>query len=231
MATYNVRSMRDSVPALIRVIRAIRPDVLCLQEAPRRLGWRRRREMLARRTGMTVAAGRRRGGMAVLTGPGVRVLHAETRLLRPHLWLERRAAAIAVVEAGGLRLAVCSMHLDLEEHARLRHAREVVALVRDAAGRHGAAVVVAGDVNEPPGRPAFDVLTADLTDCYPCAPKGDGLTFPAARPRTRIDAIFAAPELTVLSCGVADADPADLAAATDHLPVVAELSAPEKRSS
>ncbi|NUP69048.1 MAG: endonuclease/exonuclease/phosphatase, partial [Nonomuraea sp.] len=35
VASYNVRSMRDSVPALGRVIAALRADLVCVQEAPR----------------------------------------------------------------------------------------------------------------------------------------------------------------------------------------------------
>lgn len=225
VATYNVRSLRDSVPALVRVIRAARPDVLCLQEAPRFARWRQRRAALAAAAGMTVAAGRRRGGMAVLAGPGVRLLHAEGRLLRREPRLERRAVAIAVVEARGLRLAVASLHLDLRADARLRHAREALALVEAVALRYGAAIVAAGDLNERPGGEAFRFLAERLTDCYRAAPRGSGMTFPARAPNARIDAIFAGPGLVALSCGGVSADPADLAVATDHLPVVAEIMA------
>ncbi|MCG5212262.1 endonuclease/exonuclease/phosphatase family protein [Streptosporangium soli] len=225
VATYNVRSMYDDVPALTRVIRALRADVLCLQEAPRRSFWRRRRGGLALATGMTVAAGRRRGGMAVFTGPGVRILHAEHHLLSFDPGLERRATALAVVEAGGLRLAVASVHLDLNAAARVRHAAEAVALLEAAAARYGAAIVLAGDINERADGDAFRHLSDRLTDCYASAPRGDGLTFSARRPGARIDAVFAGHGVSVESCGGADADPADLAAATDHLPVVAELGA------
>ncbi|GLW10523.1 hypothetical protein Misp01_56510 [Microtetraspora sp. NBRC 13810] len=223
VATYNVRSMYDSVPALVRVIRALRPDVLCVQEAPRWLLWRRRRRQLAHASGMTVAAGLRRGGTAVFVGPGARVLHAEGHLLRGFFPLERRAVAIAVVEAGGLRLAVGSIHLDLDSSARFCHAAEALTLIRAAADRHGAEPVLAGDVNEQADQRTFRYIAGELTDCYPCAPRGDGMTFLARRPDKRIDAVFAGSGLTVVACGGAEADPDDLVRATDHLPVVAEL--------
>ncbi|MFD8525775.1 endonuclease/exonuclease/phosphatase family protein [Streptosporangium canum] len=226
VASYNVRSMKDDVAALGRVISAIRPDVLCVQEAPRFLCWRRRRGRLAASGGLTVAAGRRLGGVAVLVGPGVRLLHGEGHLLRWFPGLEQRAVAIAVLEAEGRRVAVGSVHLDLDRGARLCHTTEALALLRAAAGRFGALPVLAGDINEQSHEPAWRHLAGHLTDCYPVSPRGDGLTFPARRPGRRIDAIFAAAGLPVLSCGVAEADPADLVAATDHLPVVAELGRP-----
>ncbi|MBB2911873.1 endonuclease/exonuclease/phosphatase family metal-dependent hydrolase [Streptosporangium becharense] len=224
VASYNVRSMKDDVGALERVVAALRADVLCVQEAPRFLRWRRKRVRLAAFGGLSVVAGRRRGGVAVLAGPGVRVVHGEGHLLQPFLGLERRAIAIGVVESDGWRAAVGSVHLDLDETARVRHAAEALALLRATADRFDALPVLAGDINEQADQPGWRHLTERLTDCYPVSPRGAGLTFPARGPHLRIDAIFAAPDLSVVSCGDAGADPADLVAATDHLPVIAELT-------
>ncbi|WP_285703716.1 endonuclease/exonuclease/phosphatase family protein [Microtetraspora sp. NBRC 16547] len=220
-----MRSARDDRRALVRVIRAIRPDVLCVQEAPALPGRRRR---LARDAGMTIAAGERPvsarlAGVAVLTGPAVRLLHAEQRRLRWFPGLEPRAVALAVVEKDGLRLVVCSFHLDLHRGARLRHAAEIMPIADRLARLFGAHAVLCGDVNEEPAGPTWRYLASRFTDCYAKAPKGDGGTYSARRPAKRIDGIFAAPELTVARCGAADAAPADLVAATDHRPVVADL--------
>jgi endonuclease/exonuclease/phosphatase family metal-dependent hydrolase len=117
VGTYNVRSMYDDNAALARVIRAMAPDVLCVQEAPRLLGWRRKRARLASRAGLRVVSGRRFGGVAVLAAPDVRVAHAESHPLRAFTGLERRGVAIAVVERGGVRLTVASVHLDLSAPA------------------------------------------------------------------------------------------------------------------
>ncbi|MFC7587573.1 endonuclease/exonuclease/phosphatase family protein [Nonomuraea antimicrobica] len=161
--------------------------------------------------------------MAVLVGRRVRVLHAESHALRTFLGLERRGLAVAVVQVKGALLAVGSLHLDLHDPARLHHAAEAVALMEAAAGRHGAQIVLAGDVNEQAHQPAWRYLSGRLADCYAVAPKGDGLTFPAAGPSVRIDGVFAARGTRVVSCGVVDAAMPDLAGASDHLPVVAEL--------
>jgi endonuclease/exonuclease/phosphatase family metal-dependent hydrolase len=161
----------------------------------------------------------------VLTARATRVVHAESHLLRSFAGLERRGVAIAVVECGDTRITVASVHLDLVAGARLCHAIEVMNLVKDVAGRYGAPVVLAGDVNEQPGGAAWEYFTRRLADCYPLAPRGDGLTFTARRPGKRLDVVFAAAGLSVRSCGAVDAAVADLEAATDHLPVVAELLA------
>ncbi|MEU1731623.1 endonuclease/exonuclease/phosphatase family protein [Streptosporangium sp. NPDC020145] len=216
--------MKDDQAALGRVITALRADVLCVQEAPRFWRWRRRRGRLAASGGMSVVAGRRLGGVAVLTGPAVRPLHGRGRLLRFFPGLEQRAIAMAVVEYGGHRVAVGSVHLDLDPAARAHHAGQALSMLGEVAERFGALPVLAGDVNEEAGEPAWRLITERLTDCYPLAPRGDGLTFPSRAPRVRIDAVFAAPGARVISCGVAGADPGDLRLATDHLPVLAELS-------
>ncbi|MFG1689226.1 endonuclease/exonuclease/phosphatase family protein [Nonomuraea sp. NPDC049269] len=223
VATYNVRGLRDSVPALVRVIESMRADVLCLQEAPRFLNWRGRRRELAQTCGLRVAAGGRLGGVAVLVRPGIEVLAAEHHALKVFLGLEIRGLAVAILRVAGVPLAVGSIHLDLHRAARLRHAYEAMTLMRRAAGAYGAAIVIGGDLNEQETEPTWRYLAGQLADCHPAAPRGDGLTFPARQPRERIDAVFAARSLTVVSCGGADASETDLGAATDHLPVLAEL--------
>ncbi|MFB4274824.1 endonuclease/exonuclease/phosphatase family protein [Nonomuraea sp. MTCD27] len=223
VATYNLHGLRDSVPALTRVIGAARADVLCVQEAPRFGRWRARRRALAAAVGLTVATPGRVGGVAVLTGRRARVLHAESHRLRAFLGLERRGLAVAVVQAEGARLAVGSLHLDLNDPARVHHAAEAVALMERVAAAYGAAIVLAGDLNEQAHQPAWRYLAGRLADCYAVAPKGDGPTFPTAGPSVRIDGVFAAREARVVSCGGVDAPIADLAGASDHLPVVAEL--------
>ncbi|MEV0615965.1 endonuclease/exonuclease/phosphatase family protein [Nonomuraea sp. NPDC050404] len=224
VATYNLHGLRDSVPALTRVIAAARADVWCVQEAPRFGRWRARRAALAAAAGLTVATPGRVGGVAVLTGRRVRVLHAQHHALRAFIGLERRGLAIAVVQAeGGARLAVGSLHLDLRDAARMHHAAEAMALMEAVAARYDATIVLAGDINERAHQPAWRYLAGRLADCYAVAPKGDGLTFPAKGPSARIDGVFAARGTRIVSCGGVDAAIADLTGASDHLPVVAEL--------
>ncbi|MFI7035583.1 endonuclease/exonuclease/phosphatase family protein [Microbispora rosea] len=240
VATYNVRGLKDDRRALVRVIRALRPDVLCLQEAPRLPGWQRERRALARAAGLSAAAGGRVGGTAVLTAPAVRLLSGRGHRLRWFAGLEWRSVALAVVEKtvgkDRERYAVCSAHLDLLVGARLSHAAQIVPILERAAREFEAAPVLAGDLNEVPGAPVWRLLGGRYTDCFTAvrdaAPRigadGDdgreGATFPARDPRVRIDAIFAGPGLTVVSYGGTEIPAEDLRAASDHRPVVAEIA-------
>jgi endonuclease/exonuclease/phosphatase family metal-dependent hydrolase len=231
--SYNIRSLRDDPAAVARVIRALEPDVACLQEVPRFLGWRVKRRRLACACGLTVAAGRRAAGLAVLAGPRVRRLHREYHLLTRIPGLHRRGLAIAVLEitvgAGEpKRLIAASTHLDLIDKARRAHTGEVLTLLERARRRYDAPVVLTGDINEQPGGTSWSLLTARFPDAYAVAPVGEEATFSARTPRKRIDGVFADPRIEVAGCGVPGdaALTADCVLATDHRPVLAELRLP-----
>lgn len=219
---YNLRSLRDDPEAVVRVVRAHAPDVLCLQEVPRFGRWRARRDALAAACGMRVLASRRQGGLAVFGGPRVTPLAAEYRLLSWSPPLHRRALALARIRVGGRRLAVASTHLDLHPGARLRHAKELLGPLAACPEP----VVLAGDLNETPAGAAWRLLAGVFRDAYAAAPEGGAATFPSRAPRRRIDAVFTDRSLRVLGCGV-PADPAgDFPQATDHCPVLARLEIP-----
>jgi len=94
--------------------------------------------------------------------------------------------------------------------------------MEDVAARHGACVVLGGDLNEQAHQPAWRHLAARLADCHAEAPAGSGHTFPARAPGLRIDAVFAAHDTPIVSCAVPATGP-DVVRASDHVPVVAEL--------
>lgn len=221
--SYNIRAMRDSREALARVIAACRPDVVCLQEAPRLLFWRTRRRSLMRATGLVPAVNRRACGLAILVRPGIGVRSRRHVLLTRRRGLHRRAVSMALLEVAGGPVAVASTHLDLEESARCDHAREALEHLRRFAGT--VPRVLAGDINGVPGGAAWRIITAELADAGAAAPLGEAATFSARRPRRRIDAVFTGPGVRVLGSGVPvdEVDRADVEAATDHRPVVADL--------
>jgi endonuclease/exonuclease/phosphatase family metal-dependent hydrolase len=225
LLSYNIRSMRDDRAALARVIRRLRPDVACVQEAPRFVSWRRKRRWLARRAALTDAVSRRAAGLELFTGPRVTVLHQEHHLLSPVRGMHRRGLALGVLDVGGARLVAASVHLDLAGKPRRRHAEEIAAELDRVSEEFQAPVVVAGDINEQPGGATWDFLSERFQDAYAIAPHGEDLTFSAAESRSRIDGVFAGPGIEVLGCGVPD-DPellADYPSATDHRPLLAEL--------
>jgi endonuclease/exonuclease/phosphatase family metal-dependent hydrolase len=222
VATWNVRDLLGDPFALRRVLRSLRADVVCLQEAPRRPGgeWRTRR--LARDAGLRHAGGGRpSGGTAILLGPhvGVRSLVA-ARL--PVRGLHARTRGFVVAElaavsgpAAGVALTIACLHLPLEPDLRVRHAR----LAGTALARRPGPYVICGDFNEPPGSPAWQELIPLAPDPTPNA----GPTFPAGREDVRLDAVLVGAGLRVVRQGSGDADRDDVVAASDHLPVVVDV--------
>ncbi|WP_280699983.1 endonuclease/exonuclease/phosphatase family protein [Kitasatospora sp. GP82] len=228
LLSYNIRSLRDDRRALVRVIRACEPDLICLQEAPRY--WRPggQAAWLARRTGTVILSGGGRiaAGPLLLGRPEVRVIETRDLLLPKTRGLHARGLATAVVRLGGAApLVVTSCHLSLDAEERYRQFGLLPA--RLSPGEHG---VIAGDFNEHPDGPGWQRLAADFQDAHLTAPWGGTFTSVPKNPYQRIDAVFATPGLEVLACGVPRGLPglrsADLQDATDHLPVLAVLRVP-----
>lgn len=221
--TYNVRDLKDDVDAVVRVISAVAPDVACLQEVPRRFFGGHRVGALADACHMLWSGGAQpTGGTAVLTSLRVdQRVSGSGRLPVQGALTRRRGWAAAVVGVpGGPSVTVASVHLSLLPEERRAHARAVVSALR-AFGP--APYVVAGDLNEPPDGPAWGEFGDLVGDA---APNG-APTYPARSPRQRIDAVLVSAGVEVESVRVPGADdgvdPVDLALASDHLPVVADL--------
>jgi len=229
LLSYNVRSLRDDVRALARVIRACAPDVVCVQEAPRFFRWRKHAARLARMTDLVyVTGGATATGPMILSSLRAAVEHSEDVLLPHTPGLHRRGLATAVLRFGpAARLAVISCHLSLAE--RERYAQAGMVLDR-LAGMGTAAGVVAGDLNDEPHGRSFRRLAGALQDGWATSPWGGEHTSTPGAPRKRIDAVLATGAVEVLGCGVPTGLPgvseADLRAATDHLPVLAALRVP-----
>ncbi|AXI77128.1 endonuclease/exonuclease/phosphatase family protein [Peterkaempfera bronchialis] len=227
--SYNLRSLRDDRAALARVVRACDPDLLCLQESPR--FWRPAQQAarLAHSTGTVVLSGGRSASGPLLLGKvRTAVLRTGDLLLPRTPGLHQRGFATAVVRIGrAAPFSVTSCHLSLDPAER----RQQASLLLDHLAGQGVPYgVVGGDFNEHPDGPAWRLLAERLRDGYAVAPWGGEMTSVPDHPYQRIDAVFATPGLEVLACGVPDrlpgVDPADLRAATDHLPVLAVLRVP-----
>lgn len=219
--SYNVRSMRDDRAALGRVIASARPDVVCVQEAPRFARWRSRCAELARRSGLVVVTGgRTAAAQLLLSDLGVEVVStAQVRFSREP-GRHRRGTAIAVLRKEGTTFAVAGVHLDLVAHARLRHVEELDRAIAEHVPP-GVPTIVGGDVNDVPGSPTWQALTRQRQDAFAVAGTGTAYTSTAAHPRKTIDGIFVGPGVTVRSAEVLTHP--DAARASDHLPVLAEL--------
>jgi endonuclease/exonuclease/phosphatase family metal-dependent hydrolase len=231
LLSYNVRGLRDDPDAVATVVRHCQPDVLVVQEGPRRLRWRPRCAALARACGLFyVAGGRPAGGNVLFATARVRVHEVlEWRIPVP-LDAPMRGIVAATLSVEGARFRVVGAHLSLAASER---AREVTQVLAAAQLDTGLPLLLAGDLNEGPTGPSWATLRrAGLRDV--CADEGARPTYPAHAPRARIDAVFVSdPDVEVLQGGV-PADPdlrSLLPRASDHLPVLAELVVSEPGSS
>jgi endonuclease/exonuclease/phosphatase family metal-dependent hydrolase len=225
--TYNVRDLKDDLAAVVRVVRALDQDVACLQEVPRWFLGGHRVGALADAARMLWSGGAEStGGTAVFTSLRIDQRMSGAGRLPVSGWLTRRRgyAAAVVGVPGGPPVTVASVHLSLDPEERRRHAR----LVLDALRSFGPApYVVAGDLNEAPHGPAWEALGELVGDPVGVGAGTAAATFPARSPRQRIDAVLVSSGLLVESVRVPGpeegVDPVDLAVASDHLPVVADV--------
>ncbi len=214
-----MHGLRDDRAALAHVVRSCDPDVVCVQEAPKYLRWRARCADLARRCGLLyVTGGGTTGGSALLVNLRVDVDVADEVCLSRQWGWPARGVASAVVEKAGARLAVASVHLPLDQQTRLDHAHRVLDVIARTGAPHALA---AGDVNERPGHPVWQVLhDGGLRDLGP----DSGPTFPAVAPAKRIDGVFATAGVEGVDYRVVDEPGVELA--SDHRPVLVTVRVP-----
>ncbi len=215
IASYNTRDFLDDVDAAARVVRAIDPDVLCLQEVPRRLFSVTRVASFAATCSMFWTADLRgSGGTAVFTSLRVQVLgSARYPLPVPAARRRRGFATVRVASPGGGGLTVASVHLGLDAEERYRHVVEIL----DRVGADGE-LVVAGDLNEDETGRAWRELARRLRLVSPTTP-----TYSSAHPRMLLDVVLASPGVQALPHHEVDLKPADVRAASDHLPTWADV--------
>lgn len=219
--SYNVHGQRDDRAALADVVRTAEPDVVIVQEAPRRFRWRYRCAALADSFGLVVAA----GGLPALGNlllTSVRVRAHDTWCLRYPLTPGRhlRGAAFATCSVGAARFVVAGSHLSTDPAERPAQA----ALLKQAMTACEPPVILGADLNETSGGAAWSTVADGLTDAAAATGQADRGTFPCARPRQRIDAVFVDPRITVLDYAVLDT--ARSRRASDHFPLLADLRLP-----
>ncbi|MER7249887.1 endonuclease/exonuclease/phosphatase family protein [Kribbella sp. NPDC000426] len=219
--SYNVHRWGDDRTALARVVRACRPDVMLVQEAPTWWGTRRKRRAMAATFGMRYVAASARN--AILVADGIDLTGVRGRRIR-RPFVRRRLNFIAtqlpggsvggIVVLGSTRIAVVVCHLGLHPRGRVHEIAQVLELCRS----FGTPYLLTGDVNEEPDGPVWKRLAEEgLLDL------DAGNTFNSTTPHKRIDAAEFSPQLKARLRHI-PATREDLAAATDHLPLLIELS-------
>lgn len=216
--TYNIWMGGRGGASLGEAVRAASPDVLLVNETPKvPLLWRRRCRRLAESWGMRhVTGGRDAGSNMVATRPGIEALSTFTTRLRQPAFQPRRGIAAAQLKVEGRLLGVVSCHLSLDAERRSWEVERVI----ETADRLRGPVVVAGDLNERPGAPAWRRLeAAGFVDHGSEA----WLTFPASSPTKRIDALLVRGDVAVGHHGDPGVDERLQARASDHRAVLAVL--------
>ena len=221
VVAYNVRGFRDGFVRLVRVVGHFEPDLVVLNETGSR--WRLRR--FANALGMELAADpwspfRRRVKDAVLVRPPWRIVEHRHHRFEGGPWRSPRGALVAKLERGDARLCAISTHLGLHPRERLAHARALVGLVDDL----DAPLVAGGDLNEKPDGRAVAFLSERFRDAWLLGGDADGDTFPADEPTARIDYLFVSEGIVVERVLVPPGP--DAREASDHRPLVAELTLP-----
>jgi endonuclease/exonuclease/phosphatase family metal-dependent hydrolase len=161
VVSYNIHGLRDDRNALIEAVGALAPDVLVLQEGPRRLRWRNRCARLAADLGMVyVGGGAPALGNVILST--LRVTVQDTWDLRYPLTPGRhmRGATFARCAVGGVSFVVAGSHLATDPTERPAQARLLKQALTDldhgpVASPGGGAPVAAGPP-EPGTDPAAD---------------------------------------------------------------------------
>lgn len=221
VVSYNIHSQRDDTAALAEVVRAAEPDVVIVQEGPRRFRWRQKCATLADSFGLVVAAGGLPSlGNLLLTSLRVRV--TATRCHRYPLTPGRhlRGAAYAECLVGGTRFLLAGSHLSTDPAERPAQA---AAFKRELAAAT-LPVVAGADLNEGPDGPAWRTVAEGLTDAAVAMDRADRHTYSCANPRRRIDALFVDPRVEVVDYDVVDTP--RTRQASDHFPVLVDLLLP-----
>jgi endonuclease/exonuclease/phosphatase family metal-dependent hydrolase len=214
LLSYHVDALHGGMDALAGVIRAADPDVVAVQGAPRWIRWRSRCAALARKSGLLVVTGGRPAGTALLLAK-LRVRVLATR----DVGLPGAAGGLAVasIELAGVRYTTASVLLRGGAGSRRRQAEQILSTLSPAPE----ALVLAVHGPEGAGGAAFATLSTRLVDAWTAAGSGAGATFPSARPRQRLDAVFVDPRLEVVRCALPRTPGLERASA--YLPVAVEL--------
>jgi endonuclease/exonuclease/phosphatase family metal-dependent hydrolase len=224
VATYNVKAFRLGLDRVVEVVRSIEPDLLLVQES----GPRRALRRLGRALDMQVAGDplsplRRRVKNAVLVRAPWRVVEHRLYRLKGSERFYPRGALVAQMGRAGRRVAAVSAHLGLVPVERTAHAQELTDLfasIRDP-------LVLGVDLNETPGSRAGSWISERYWDAWSRGSGAEeGQTFPSVDPSARIDYLFVSAGFHVDRVEV----PRGAGAASDHLPVVADLTIDEDRA-
>jgi endonuclease/exonuclease/phosphatase family metal-dependent hydrolase len=217
--SYNVHGRHYDRAALAAVVRGEKPDIVVVQEGPRRFRWRAAAAALARDWQMVHAAGGLWSlGNLLITNLRVRVLDTWCTQYPLTPGRHMRGIVFARCEVAGERFTIAGSHLSPNPVERLSQAE----LLRKQLSEVDDPLVFAGDLNDDAGDAAWRTVVEGLTDAATAGFAEHVPTFSCADPSRRIDAIFVDPRCRVLTYRVIDSP--EVRRASDHFPLLAEIA-------
>jgi len=242
--SYNIlKGGEDRLPLLLGVLRAQSPDVVAIQEANDSGNV----EVLARELGMALVYGEANTKYSVAWLSRLPILRAENHR-RP---VFRKTLLEIEVEWEGAALRLFAAHLKAKLACEEHRVEEVAAMLDILAPVRGQPHLVVGDFNtiapgdvytpgdaHPPEvaervRQGYAVprlaiaplLAAGYADCYRALhPERMGYTFATRLPVSRIDYIFASPEMAPRLCACEVVTEGGATTASDHFPLWADFA-------
>ena len=227
--TYNIHhgegiDQKIDLERIADLIKRENVDIVGLQEVDQGVERTSRRDLpkeLAKLTGMKIYFDRNidyQGGIygnAVLTKfPIKKKKNTHYKMLRPD---EQRGVQQVLLNVRGKDLLFMNTHIDYrpDDSERLLNAEELKSIVA-AAGK--IPVIICGDFNSSPGSATHEKMKGFLSDTWELVGHGDGFSFSADKPASRIDYIFISKDsIAPLKIEVIKSD------ASDHLPIVGEF--------
>ena len=240
--TYNVHrcvgmDSKLAVERIARVIARANPDVVALQELDvgrARTDGMDQAELIAKYLGMdfhfhpAMHIAEEKYGDAILTRLPLRVIKAGVLPGHNSLFsLEPRGALWVTIDLYGTEVQIINTHLSLHPHERLAQGQALVS--NDWLGNEKCLgpVILCGDFNALPSSPLYRLLSQTLNDAQSeLQHHRPQAAFPGRFPTGRIDHVFISPGLEVSNIEIPRSELALVA--SDHLPLVVELSIPGK---
>jgi len=128
------------------------------------------------------------------------------------------------VRIAGTEMSVMNTHLSVHLRDRLLQIEQLLGVEWLAKAEPGVPLVICGDLNSSQFSPVYRKLSHDLVDAQLANGRRASATWPSRLPFLRIDHVFTSPSVRVVRCEVVRN--ALSAVASDHLPLLAELSHP-----
>lgn len=233
LMTYNIRAADFGLSGIIKVLRQTKADIIALQEVDRgvrrtgRVDQPRRFSRALAYHGVFRRHFRYQGGdygLMLLSRYRIdrvqrlSVQHSKLIILQARVHTPGRSLTVFVVHFHPTNPLDEKQKRDINDRARMREARRIYDVARKIEGP----VIIMGDFNDDTGSPPYRLFASRFQDACDKAGGWWDKTWPAKFPLTRIDYIWASPQIRIRRCRTLSSE------ASDHRPVLADVVLPTR---